>query len=345
MKQKQIFALLMALLLLSALLCGCGAKSGAYDSGYYSAHESAVSENGYWDAPEEPASGSSAFNNAAPLPENRKWVITMNIDAETEDLDNALEAINAQILALNGYIEDQYIRNGNYYSSSSRTATLTVRIPAEHVDAFVQEVSGCTHVVTSSRTVTDITLSYTDTETRIEALRAEEARLLELMGMAENMDDLLTIEARLTEVRYELERYSSQLRRFDNQVDYATITLDIDEVRKYTPAEPPTFWEQIGSGFVQSLKDLVQNLSDILIFIIVNLPHLGFLALIGWIIALIVKANKKRTAAKRAQMYAEYMARQEAAKQAEAKTEEVPTPLTEVTDEESSMQDPPAGAK
>lgn len=336
MKQKRIFSLLMVLVLLSALLCGCGAKSAAYDNGYYPGHQSAVTEDAYWGDYEEAPAGSTAFDSSAPLPENRKWVITMSIDAETEDLDNALSAINAQILALNGYIEDQYIRNGSSYSSSSRTATLTVRIPAERVDEFVQEVSGCTHVVSSSRTVTDITLSYVDTETRIEALRAEEARLLELMGMAENMEDLLTIEARLTDVRYELERYSSQLRRYDNQVDYATITLGIDEVRKYTPVEPPTFWEQIGSGFVDSLKDLVQNLSDILIFIIVNLPHLVFLALIGWIISLIVKASKKRTAAKRAQMYAEYMARQEAAKQAEAQKEEAPAPLTEVTDEEES---------
>ena len=66
------------------------------------------------------------------------------------------------------------------------------------------------------------------------ALLAEEARLVELMAQAETMTDLLQIEQRLTDVRYELEDITSQMRILENQVDYATIYLNIEEVRDFT---------------------------------------------------------------------------------------------------------------
>ena len=60
-------------------------------------------------------------------------------------------------------------------------------------------------------------------------------------------------------MRYELENRASQLRLYDNQVDYATIYLSIDEVQEYTPVEEPTVWERISGGFVSSIKLFAGN--------------------------------------------------------------------------------------
>ncbi len=120
----------------------------------------------------------------------------------------------------------------------------------------------------------DITLTYVATESRMKALQTEEARLLELLGQAENMADLLEIEARLTDVRYELEAVTSQMRLYDNQVDYATIHLNISEVQEYTPVEEPTLWERISGGFVDSLKGVGEGAVDLLVWIIASSPYL-----------------------------------------------------------------------
>ena len=158
-----------------------------------------------------------------------------------------------------------------------------------------------TNVVSSSRYVEDITLSYTDTEGRVKALKTEEARLLELMEQAETMSDLLEIEGRLTEVRYQLENYTSTLRLYDNQVDYATLDLTLREVEKFTPPEKQGFWEKVTSGLADSIVDLGQGMVDVTAWVLIELPYLVLVGLLGWLVVLLTRRSIKKRRAKKAQ--------------------------------------------
>lgn len=270
---KKRTAFLLALLMVLALLTGCGGSSKS------TVADMAVAEM----AAEEPAAMNMAANSltgagetgSTALPENRKWIITVNMDAETEDLDALLASLDEKINSLNGYVEDQEIYNGSSYSSRRhRSANLTIRIPADDVSAFTEEVEGIANVVSNNLSREDITLNYVATESKITALETEEARLLELLAQAENMSDLLEIEARLSDVRYELENYNSRLRLYDNQVDYATIYLYISEVQEYTPVVEKTVWERIRDGFKSSIKGLTEDLVDLFVWIVANSPYL-----------------------------------------------------------------------
>lgn len=301
--------LLLTALLLS-ILTGCGA--GSYKA------DSAMEDYAYVDSIAETAPASNEFSMSVTdagsgyqeeaadvLPENRKWVITVDIDTETEDLDGALDSLNRQIGALGGYIQEQNIRNGSAYSSSRyRYASLTVRIPAEQLEAFTSSLTEFSNVVSSNRTAEDITLSYVDTETRITALETERDRLLELMEQAETMSDLLEIESRLTDVYYELERYGSRLRTMDNQVSYATIYLSIQEVTEYTPVMEQTLWERISTGFLTSLKGLGNGIVNFFTWVIIKLPYLVVYGLILWGLIVLFRrwrrGRKARKAARKA---------------------------------------------
>ena len=57
---------------------------------------------------------------------------------------------------------------------------------------------------------------------------------MELLSTAENMEDLLSIESKLSDIRYEIESYESQLRLLDNQIDYSTVHVEIFEVERMT---------------------------------------------------------------------------------------------------------------
>ena len=290
--------------MLAALLAGCGGASKstqAFDAaaaapaeaanGAYYDMESAKSEDG----------GLTGDTDSTVLPEGRKWIITVNMSAETEDLDALMEALNGKISGLGGYVEDQDSYNGSMYSSRRyRSASLTVRIPAERVDEFTEEMSGIANVVSTNLSREDITLSYVATESRVKALQTEEARLLELMEQAETMADLLEIESRLTDVRYELENRASQLRLYDNQVDYATIYLSIDEVQEYTPVEEPTVWERISGGFVSSIKGVGNGLLDLLVWVLAKSPYLVILGGVTVGVVVLVKKRKARKAEKKA---------------------------------------------
>jgi len=300
MKGKKLLSLLLTALLLLSLLTACG---GASNSTSYVMEEAAA------EAPMamamDAAAGelkSNGSTGSGALPENRKWIITVDMNAETDDLDTMLSALDQKILSLQGYVEDQNIYNGSSYANRRyRNANLTIRVPAEQVEHFTEEVSGIANVVRKQTSKEDVTLSYVDTESRKLALETEEAQLLELLAQAENMSDLLEIEARLTEVRYQLESAASRLRTFDNQIDYATIYLYIEEVQEYTPIAEKTVWQRITEGFTGSLEDLGESLVDILVWLIVSSPFLLVYGGLAVAIFLLVRTlRKKRPAGKAA---------------------------------------------
>ena len=284
---KRYFSLLLSVFLILSLFTGCGS----------SASNQSVMEEA---APEAMAPGdslsSAGESTGGQLPDNRKWVITSEVRAETEDLDVTTDAVFAKVNELQGYVEDQDFDNGSYYGdyASERSARLTVRVPAEKIDEFMETVREKTNVVSSSRNLEDITLQYSDTETRIAALQKEEARLLEFMEQADTMADLLEIERRLTDVHYELENVNSRLRTYDNQVNYATIYLNIREVREYTPVEEPTFLERITTGFVSSVKGVWRGLVDLVVFLVVMSPYLLVWGIFILLIVIIVRACTKK---------------------------------------------------
>ena len=294
---KKLTALLLTLVLTLILLTACGASipqaaSPAMKGDYAIAEEAAM------EAPMAMATMNTGNSLAGageagsvPMPESRKWIVTVDMSAETEDLDALLAGLEETVAKMKGYVEDQNIYNGSTFSSyRRRNANLTIRIPAEDVDTFAAEVSGIANVVSKNVSREDITLRYVATESKVTALKTEEARLLELLSQAETMSDLLEIEARLSDVRYELESYSSQLRLYDNQVDYATIYLYIDEVQEYTPVAEKTVWERIRDGFGDSLEGIREDSVDTVVWILANSPYL---VLWGAIIAVLLILKKK----------------------------------------------------
>ena len=163
------------------------------------------------------------------------------------------------------------------------------------MDSFVDHVTGQTNITYRHETADDVTLSYVATESRIRALETEEARLLELMAMAKNMEDLLLIEKRLTEVRTELEQVTSQLRLYDNLIDFGTIHLNLQQVTKFTDTtQEPTVWQRIGSGFLESLEGIGDFFVEIFVWIVVASPYLAILAVIVIVTVLLVKKASRK---------------------------------------------------
>ena len=306
MKMKKLLALVLALMMTVSLLAGCGAATkDSVANGYYDAPAADAPA----EAPEmeyiydEETGLTSTDSSQAQLPEDQKIITTVYMDAETEDMNALLERINAKVAELGGYMEAQDIYNGSSYSSyRSRHANLTVRIPAAKLNGFVEHVSSYANIVSQNTSTENVTLSYIATESRITALETEQDRLLELLAMAENMEEILLIESRLTEVRTELEQVTSVLRSYDNRINYSTIHLGIAEVVEYTEVEeePETFWDRISKGFVRSLKNVGDGIVNFVVFLVVALPYLAPFAVIAVVIILLIKRpwkkkNKKQT--------------------------------------------------
>lgn len=299
MKNRKALAIVLTVLLLAGILTGCSAKASndrAPMEDYYFNSESAA---GAFDGAGEKVEADMSSSSGAALAD-RKLIKTVELTAETEDLDALLTAITGRVSELGGYIENQRVYNGSAYASyRSRSASLTIRIPADRLDGFVDHVAENTNIVSRYAYIDDVTLTYVATESRVKALQAEESRLLELMDKAENLTDLLQVEARLTDVRYELESVTNQMNVLKNQVSYGTIHLNVDEVVEYTPVAEETFWQRISGGFVDSLEEIGDGIVEVTVFVLANLPYFVLIgAGITVLIILVRRSVRKRKSRK-----------------------------------------------
>ena len=206
---KRYLSVLFALVLLLSMLAGCGAKEETAAPEAAPAETMAAMEEVLYDE-----SASETGSGATALPENQKLIRTVYMDAQTLSMNDLMAWMDSRVASLGGYYEQKSVRrsgsrdDGSYYQS----ADLMIRIPAENLDQFVSLVGEEANVISKSESTENVTLTYVSTQSRVLALETEQERLLELLENAETMEDLLTIEARLTDVRWELENYASQLR-------------------------------------------------------------------------------------------------------------------------------------
>lgn len=265
-------------------------------------------DEGYSVEPAEKADNSAYFDS-------RKLIRTVNLDVETQEFDGLLDALEAQVEQLGGYIESMNTYNGSRYSYSNREAArnsnLTVRIPQKQLNGFVDAVSAAGNVVSRTENVEDVTLSYVDIESKKKALETELERLQSFLERAESLEDIITLEDRMSTVRYQLESMASQLRTYDNKVDFATVYLSIQEVKELTPVEEETAWERLTGGFMESLENVKDGFVEFFIWIVVHIPYLAVWAVVILIIVVVIKLIIRRSRRKKA-------AKREAAQRAQA---------------------------
>ena len=316
---KKHFGRILTGFLLLALLCACGARqstAGSYVENGWDAKEAAYEDYGIAAAPAAPASmmsgggysGAAAMTMAETMaatsaasstgsevdlsgtvsedaPVTRKLLRNVNLSLQTTEYDAVVENIYQRVAETNGYIEHSDARDKGINGKANRSMNMTVRIPNDRLDAFLETALTGAKVLNRSENTEDITLRYTDLEARVSTLEVERDRLMELLAEAENIDSIIALENRLSDIRYELESIKSSLRVYDNQVAYSTVWIDLTEVQILQEAREATFYERVSAKFRQNLLDLMDTVTDLLIDLISNLP--GIILLIIVIVAIV----------------------------------------------------------
>lgn len=249
MKFKKRIAFFTAIMM-ALLTVGCGSKSmsASEDSATMeSVYGTDYSKNEYCEEPAETADAGVTSGNGleAQVENGRKLIRTVSLSLQTKEFDSVLNSLKTKTTELGGYVENSSISGNSYSYTTTRYASYTIRIPADKLNEFVDIVGELGNVTQENESVEDVTLQYVDVESHKKALETEQARLMELLSTAENMEDLLAIESKLSDIRYEIESYESQLRLLDNQIDYSTVHVETFEVERMTDAGEKGFFEEI----------------------------------------------------------------------------------------------------
>jgi len=275
-------SLLLAMLLLTLSLTACSASrnevttesaTGSWngsDMKYEDSMDAEMPEEelGFESAPEEMDKGEQ--NDALA---GRKLIYTYRAEMQTLEFEETVASIESAVQKAGGYIE-QSSRSGSgaidYGRVYERTASYTLRVPANAAGDFVESLADIAAVTYSNQWVDDVTDYYYDSEARLNNLRVQETRLLELLAQAENMSDMITIEQALSEVRYQIESLDGTIRRLDKEIEFSSIDLYIQEVFEASQlkAAPLTLSERISTRFSNSIEDIKEFGEDFIVWLI-----------------------------------------------------------------------------
>lgn len=242
------------------------------------------------DSVENTSSDNSSSSQKEKEDYSQKLVKKYYYSFETKTFDESINEITKKVKECGGYIE-----SSDCQGSSNRQAGYTLRIPADKVEEFLNDTSAIGEIMRRSENVDDISNSYYDTKTHIETLETQYKRLLELMEKATKLEDIITLENEITDIEYQLNSYKSNLKLYDNQVDYATIDIDIYEVTEISVTEEDTYWQKIGKGFISGLSAVGTFFKGLFYVLVVCAPALAVIAIVVVIIVIVIKKIIKKS--------------------------------------------------
>lgn len=222
--------------------------------------------------------------------DGRKLVHTAELTVRVDSFEATESNLTAAVRNHGGYVGDATMRTEEYGNETYTEGTLVLRVPVENYQAFLSTVQGEGLVLRSNENVDDVTRQYVDLEARLENLRRQRDRLRDLYERANDTEEVLAVEDRLSEVQGEIERTEARLRTLQNQVTYATVTVHVREERpERTPFER-THWYDIGvvAAFLESIDGVVVALRALVVgtayvtpyLLVFGLPALGLVALL-----------------------------------------------------------------
>ena len=232
-------------------------------------------------------SGTGSTEAAAPAVDSAKIIYTANLTLESKDYETARSALDSALAEAGGYLESS---SESSYTGSSRTLSLTIRVPQDNYASFLEAAAQAGNLVDKSEQVQDVTTQYMDIEARLSNLTAQRTRLQELQASAENLSDLLEIESSLSDVQYQIESWQSQLGWYSQQVSCSTVYLSLDEVKEYTPTEE-SYLSQLSSALRNGWTGFVSGIQQLTVWVVGVWPVLVVLAAA----ALVVRFVRRRT--------------------------------------------------
>jgi hypothetical protein len=214
----------------------------------------------------------------------RKIIKKASLSIEVEDVQSRFDAVIDIIERSNGFVSDSY----TYVTGAGhKEGDITLRVPQENFLVVITEIERIGSVKSKRISGEDVTEEYIDLKSRINNSVRQEQRLLEILGMANNTEEVLEVEREIWRVRGEIEWLTGRILYLGNRVELATISISL-----YEP-EPITHSWGIRDTLRSAFEGFVMVILGLIILVGYTLPIL-ILVGIGWLFKSKLKARKER---------------------------------------------------
>jgi len=195
--------------------------------------ETAARETGSEEAMNYVAEPSSA-ETPAPELANRKLIRNANVELEIVSFDDAVQKITAFANEDRGYVATT---NSQKQANGKLRGQVIVKVLPENLDRILQKLRGLGELKNQTLGTENVTKVYFDTDARLKNAHVMEQRLIDMLNTKTGkVSDLLQVEKELGRVREEIEKMQGDLKYWDSQVQFATVTIALAEKDMEEPA-------------------------------------------------------------------------------------------------------------
>src|SRR5881392_2721316 len=178
--------------------------------------------------------GKSSVETPAPELANRKLIRNATVDLEIVSFDNAVQKITAFANEEHGYVATT---GSEKQANGKLRGQVVVKVLPESLDRFLQKVRSLGQLKNQTLGTEDVTKEYFDTDARLKNAHVMEQRLIEMLKTKTGkVSDLLQVEKELGRIREEIEKMQGELKYWDSQVQFATVTISLAEKDMEEPA-------------------------------------------------------------------------------------------------------------
>jgi len=305
---RNVIVAVLAVMLLGAALTGCGLvadESVDPDLGEGISSDAAVERDMASSQEIAPVPEGGTGEDASKVPaEDRLVIRSVGLRIEVDDVEESVDRIRSLTSSVGGTVQSlqvstdidtplyRYDAQGTLADGAPLAAYMTVRVPAEDLDAFVADASELGRVLRESSGEDDVTQEHIDLGARLSNLQAQEQRLREFFDAATDVEDMLAIEQEITRVRSEIESLQAQIAYLERQAARATVTIELTEPTQVVSPDGESW------GFVEAIARGIRGAARVLTFAISFLIATSPLWVLGIVAFFVIRAVLRKRRAR-----------------------------------------------
>ncbi len=157
----------------------------------------------------------------------RKLVRNASLEIQVQSVESFLKTFEKEITRFGAY---SVSTNMNRHMGEINES-IELKVPPKNLDSLITFLKDKSVFIRNFSTSTDdVTASYYDSQARLKTKKELEARYFEILKSAKKVSEILEVEEKLSEVRAEIESFEGQLKLYDHQVAYSSLSLQLYEL-------------------------------------------------------------------------------------------------------------------
>lgn len=238
---------------------------------------------------------------------DRKIIKNGNIALTVLELQSRINEITAMSEQLGGYVESSYVEDivepgtitipepEKAKEKTTKVGNITIKVPADKFDNTFQSIIAMGNIVSQSTNSNDITKQYMDMESRLNNLKIQEKTYQDMLSKAKNVDEILRVETEINRIRTDIDIMIGDLKRWDEQVEYSTIYINLTEKKEaeLEKVDTSSVWNRAKQGLINTINSMKNGIAWLFVFLVSVLPYILILG-IGTLLAVyFIKKRRK----------------------------------------------------